>query len=307
MHTLIRTVSIFFILISASISAASYLYGGVSSRTEPARAQASGGAGVAVSKDPSLMMLNPGILPTCIGNSLSLGAQRGTAADILSQLQWTSSLMGGVVSTGMAYYTAGNAEYWLPNGTTTTISLQRDTMLIAGWGRNVFDGMGVGLDVKAISSELAGTANSWGVGADLGMHMVFNETINGGLSFQNLGSAVKWGRDSMAQPALVRIGTAALFPVRQNMMGDPADFLQLMQDVSYSFLDGIFMSSTGAEYQWNNAAFMRIGLRAGSRSELTGFSAGAGIRTALYRLDYAAWLGSPVEMPHILTITFFIP
>jgi len=136
--------------------------------------------------------------------------------------------------------------------------------------------------------------------------MVFSEIISGGLAFQNLGSKVKWGKDSMSQPAQVRTGVAAIFPVRENIMGDPADYLQLLQDVSYSFVDGLFISSTGAEYQWNNAAFMRVGVRAGSRSDLTGFSAGAGIRTSVYRLDYAAWLGSPIEMPHVLTITFFI-
>ena len=293
-------------IISQSVSA-SGTFSGISTRMEPARTQAVGGAGVAVGADPSLFPLNPGLLSTCGGMSLSMGAQRGTAADLSSQLQWTQSLMGGNAAAGLGYYNAGRAEYWFDDGTSTTLNVQKDILLYAGWGTNIIGNIGAGIGLKAVNSELAGTAQSWGMGADLGVHMVFSEIISGGLSFQNLGSAVKWGKDSMAQPAMVRTGVAAVFPVRDNLMGDPADYLQLVQDVSFSFIDGIFMSSTGAEYQWNNAAFARVGLRAGSRPGLTGFSAGAGIRTAIYRLDYAAWLGSPIDMPHFLTITFFIP
>ena len=236
-----------------------------------------------------------------------MGAQRGTATDLSSQLQWTQALLGGYATAGLGYYNAGRAEYWFTDGTSTTLDVQRDNLFFAGWGRKIFGNIGAGLGLKAVNSELAGTAQSTGLGADLGLHMVFNEVLSVGLSFQSLGSAVKWGKDSMAQPAMVRTGVAAIFPVRENIMGDPADYLQLTQDVSFSFIDAIFMSSTGAEYQWNNAAFARIGLRAGSKPGLTGFSAGAGIRTAIYRLDYAAWLGSPIDMPHFLTITFFIP
>lgn len=305
MYAIIRPIVFFLALVPAINVHASDAYSGVSTRMEPARAQASGGGGCAVNGDPSLLFLNPGILSTVEGKSLSMGAQRGTAADISSQLQYTSPLMGGFVSGGLGYYNAGSAEYWFPDGTSTMMSFQRDTMFFAGWGSKVLGNIGAGFGVKAVNSELAETAQSWGVGADIGMHMVFNDVFSGGMSLQNLGSAVKWGKDSMSQPALVRAGAAAVFPVRENIMGDPADFLQIVQDVSYSFVDGVFMSSTGAEYQWNNAAFMRAGVRASSRNELAGFSAGAGIRTGVYRLDYAAWLGSPIEMPHVLTITFF--
>lgn len=281
-------------------------FNGASTRMEPARSHSVGGAGVAVGADPSLIWLNPGVLSTCSGKSLVMGAQRGTSADLSSQLQWTSPLVGGFVSAGLGYYSAGSAEYWLPDGSSKMLALQRDTMAFAGWGGNVVGNIGAGLNLKAVSSNLAETAKSSGFAADMGFHLVFNENLSGGLAIQNLGSEVKWGRDVLSQPTLVRTGVSAIFPVRENIMGDPADYLQLMQDVSYSFIDGIFMSSTGAEYQWNNAAFMRVGLRAASKSGLTGFSAGAGIRTAVYRLDYAAWLGSPMEMPHILTITFFM-
>ena len=305
MSSIIRASIISIALVVALDASATNTYSGASSRIEPARSQASGGAGVSIGGDPSLMWINPGILATCDGRSLSMGAQRGTAADISSQIQWTQPLKSGTLSAGLGYYTAGSAEYWLPDGTSTMLSPQRDSLFFAGWGANVLGNIGAGFDLKAVNTELAGTAQGGAVGMDLGLHLVFSEIVSGGLAFQNLGSAVKWGKDSMSQPALVRTGIAAVFPVRENIMGDPADFLQLMQDVSYSFSDGIFMSATGAEYQWNNAAFMRVGLRASSRRELTGFSAGAGIRTAIYRLDYAVWLGSPIEMPHILTITFF--
>ena len=281
-------------------------YAGGATKLEPARVQSAGGAGAAIGGDSSLVWLNPGILATCKDKSLVLGAQRGTATDLSGQILWTSPLAGGFLSTGFDYYHAGNMEFYLPDGSSRTINLQRDLVISAGWGTKLFGNIGGGLNVKGMRSELVTDTGSWAASADLGLHLQFGDMVSGGVSFQNLGSPVKWGTDSMSQPALVRMGLAATMPVRENIMGDPADYLVLLQDVSWSFMDSAFVSSTGAEYQWNNAAFLRAGIRVGSPSELSAYSVGAGIRTTAYRLDYAAWLGSPIEMPHFLTLTFFI-
>ena len=229
MNIIARFSTVFLAIFLSSSAPASGLFSGVSTRMEPARSSALGGAGVAMGNDSALLWLNPGVLATCGGKTLSMGAQRGTAADLSSQIQWTSSIMGGYFSAGAGYYTSGSAEYWLPDGSSTMLSLQRDALIFAGWGSNIIGNIGAGLNLKAVRTEIAGMGQSWGIGADIGTHMMFSDNLSAGLAIQNMGSPVKWGKDVMAQPALVRGGVAVVFPVRNNLMGDPVDYLQLMQ------------------------------------------------------------------------------
>lgn len=295
------------LVVSLPASAADYPASGGVGTVEMPRATALGGGGSALGNDLTVSLLNPGILASCRQSSLSLGATRGVMGDLFGVMHASHTLGPGTVSAGLAYLHAGNSELGLPDGTVRMVSLQRDLALTLGWGMKLFGNVGGGLAVRYFRSQLLEEVSATAIGVDAGLQMPLTERFSGGIAVQNAGGPVKYGADTLSQPMTVRLGVAYIREVRQDIMGNPADYLGITQDLSYSPVNLVVTSSTGLEYNWNQVVGFRAGARVSTRRELAGFTAGLGLRTKLYRLDYAVVVGGPVDTPQTLSLTFLVP
>jgi hypothetical protein len=136
-----------------------------------------------------------------------------------------------------------------------------------------------------------------GFAVDIGAHYVTPlERLTVGLALSNLGSSGGFRNENITLPALMRLGPAYSFDLK-----DAHATVSASVDYVRIFPEKTNYLNTGAEFMFERTIAARVGYQFGS--EARGFCSGIGIRYRLFLLDYAyAPLSQDLGKTHTITI-----
>ncbi|MFH1097831.1 MAG: PorV/PorQ family protein [Candidatus Desantisbacteria bacterium] len=154
-----------------------------------------------------------------------------------------------------------------------------------------------GLTPKLIQRQLKNESAA-SVGLDIGTKYI-NNNLSLGATIQNLGTKIKFISESSPSPLNLKLGIGYKM-ITEN------DSLTLVGDIDKP-IDNDPSLSLGAEYNYANWAFARVGARIGQAKQ--GLSSGFGIVFHDYRFDYAFTNFDDLGLTHraAITLLFGIP
>jgi hypothetical protein len=265
------------------------------------RSDAMGGAATAVGRDATLVWLNPASIAQVTQPSITLAGQRGFFGESLGQALLAAPLAQGVMSFGCMYYNTGTIRTYNEAGDARTMTLQEDFMGAITYGLALTPALSVGATAKGLNSSMFDEVSSAALAVDLGAQYRITQGLKAGLSMQNFGTKLRYLDDEISLPAAVRGGLA------YGVSPGGRDLVVLMGDAEYPVSGEGMTMSAGAEYQWNDTASLRAGIRLPSGTELATLSFGAGLVVQHYRLDYSVRLGKEFDSPQTLSLTLDFP
>lgn len=249
-----------------------------------ARALGMGGAYTAVAADPYALSWNPAGLAQASKRELGLMHAElplGSRYDFLGYAHPTSQ---GTWAGSAAYLNHGSLEGRDASGAKTGSFSAGDSAFSLGFA-HAFSGTRLGGAVKAIRSEIAGSAAqtvAFDLGAQRGLGTVGPGSVSLGASAQNLGPGLRYGSVTEPLPVTLSLGTAYRFPAG----------LALALDVRHRPNARDTEVALGTEYAFLPQVAVRAGYGGASASAsgstpLRGFAAGVGLGIHGYTLDYA--------------------
>lgn len=154
------------------------------------------------------------------------------------------------------------------------------------------EALGIGSTVKFIQENLADYSASTmafdlGVRYETGLFKKSGKRLTAGLALQNAGSGLRHVNQSEPLPLLFRTGLAFHHPA---VFRAPAARLSAALDMEWEKGRDAPALASGLELLFRNTVFLRSGYALpldGRGGEQSGFSAGLGIRTGPFRIDYA--------------------
>jgi hypothetical protein len=259
-----------------------------------ARAAALAGSFVSVTNDPNMLFYNVAGLGT-------LDVPRGSVGFFKHLLDINSGYVSysqeieeiGHVGAGITYTNYGSFTETDEAGNDLGSFGASDLSFAVGYSNEIEQNLTYGASLKFIYSSIAGV-NSSALAADAGiLYVIPDSKIALGASIRNLGTQLssylatreKLPLDVTIGGSIVPRGLPLLLSVNLHRLND---------DVS-GFIDRFRGFSVGGEFTLSKVVQLRFGfdnarrkdLKLGTSSGLAGFSAGLGINTGDYRIDYA--------------------
>ncbi len=276
-----------------------------------ARAAALGGSVVTLTNDPTSIFSNPAGLATMEGKSVSVGFFKELLDINAGYAGGTTDIPGlGTIGAGVVYMNYGEFQRTGEEGQDLGTFGAGELAFIAGYGSVLPSGLAYGASVKFIYSSI-GEFNSSAAAVDLGLqYTAVPNRIRLGASLQNLGTQIDpYGTTREPLPLDLRVG-ATLTP--EHLPAVLMVNLHRLTDSFESFSDRFKAFSVGAEFTVSPNFLLRAGydnqkrldLKVGQSSGMSGFSAGAGIATGFYTIDYAYSSLGPIGALHRISIAF---
>ncbi len=193
---------------------------------------------------------------------------------------------GSVLSVNLATLQAGNMQINYLDGGSKKVKAESDYVLILSSGFMVNKRLSVGVNLKALQSELAEEVKAKSHALDLGVLLLASEDMNLGVVIQNLGSKVKYKEEEDPLPFNIRVGGGYKFYLNENEMTMGIDLIKPEDDrlkthvgIEYTITEkGIGGDKMGV--------YLRTGYKFGY--ETKGLSMGIGLRDKkILHLDYA--------------------
>jgi LysM repeat protein len=237
-----------------------------------ARAAGLGEAFTAISNDAAGLSYNPASLGTLNQSQVSFLYHRGTIEDNYGQ-----ALLG--LENGWAFgvgaYNGGDFEY-KDGATQKTVNTQKDLLMNLGYGR-AFGPVELGVAGKYFSSELVEEDKSTVFAMDLGGQYGVADNLRLGMSFQNLGSKLKYADKGSDVPRTVRAGASFEPKIKSHPV-------LLVFDVPYDMVEKKMRIGFGLEVPISLLS-LRIGYASGR--DLEHITLGAGFAMRGFTFDYA--------------------
>jgi hypothetical protein len=168
-----------------------------------------------------------------------------------------------------------------------------------GYGQWLLPSLAVGVSLKMISQTID-TEHYSAVAVDLGG--LYKTAITGlqlGLAVQNLGSQLAGAN----LPQNLKVGAAYVLPVKFAAN----DTWNTLVDVNVPFGDTSYTSvNLGTEYWYNQVVAGRVGYQIKNTGDLggvTGLTAGAGVKLAMFTVDYALVSYGDLGLTHQLALS----
>jgi hypothetical protein len=274
-----------------------------------ARAAGLGGATVAMTDDVSTLFLNPAVLPVLEGPFATATFLKHTL-DINSGLAaYTDHIDGfGSVGASVIYTNYGSFDRADRQGVRTGTFGSQDLALAVSWGNEIDSLITYGATAKFIYSGIDDMVST-AVAIDAGLLVQIPQSrTNIGFSILNLGtqlSTFDGTHDRM--PVDVRLG------VNHRLKGLPllvnVSLIHLADEVP-SFLDRFLNFSVGGELYVGKAVRLRVGYDNSTRntsgvnvaSQLTGLSAGVGVKLKTLNVDYAMSTFGSAALLHRISV-----
>jgi len=259
-----------------------------------ARAAALAGSFVSVTNDPNMLFYNVAGLGT-------LDVPRGSVGFFKHLLDINSGYVSysqalediGHVGAGIIYTNYGSFTETDEAGNDLGSFSASDLSFAVGYSNEIEKNLTYGASVKFIYSSIAGVSSS-AIAADAGiLYLIPDSRISLGASIRNLGTQLSrylgthedLPLDVTIGGSIVPRGLPLLLSVNLHRLND---------DVP-SFIDKFKGFSVGGEFTLSKVVQLRFGydnarrkdLKLGTSAGLAGFSAGFGINTGDYRIDYA--------------------
>ena len=244
------------------------------------RAAALGGAYSALSKDAAAAFWNPAGLANSKGKSLVL-MHNEWLADISQEfaaLQFYQGKHNFALALNLINIPGieirGNTPTEKPDGVVNALNLSATLC----YATTIFDSWQIGGSIKYLYEKyFMAAANGWAV--DVGVQKQFGESIQAGLTLQNLGGMQPLLNISTPLPALARAGVAYSLPF--SLLGRRP---LVAGDLQYVFGEKV-LGRFGLEFGFQQYLALRAGYVAGSESQ--NFTMGLGLEYKGYHLDYA--------------------
>lgn len=165
----------------------------------------------------------------------------------------------------------------------------KDYMLSLGLAYNIKDIVSVGVNARYAGQILAPSAKVGGFSMDVSVlgHITPELSVAGSVAC--LGPKVKGSVADYSQPTYAGIGLAWKHALAQK------HGLELMLDGEYSF-NNAFAAAAGAEYAYDDMAFLRVGYRLAGKNAVipSHLAVGVGFRIMGFRTDMSYLTASPV-------------
>lgn len=247
-----------------------------------ARAAGMGESYTAISDDATAIYWNPAGLNNIEGKELSV-MHAVWFEDIF--YDWASYVQdckfGGKIGIGVQYLSYGAITETDSTGLEGSDFTPYDIAAIVSYAKEI-KGIALGANIKYISSKIK-DETAWALAVDLGgMYKLCEDKLSLGLALQNIGTKMKYIDEGDSLPLNIKLGGA--YKVMENLL--------VTADISAPSAGAITISG-GSEYRHSINESLSASVRAGYNTknkdtgDLTGITAGAGVKYSKYDLDYA--------------------
>lgn len=300
------------------------------------RVAAMGGDFLAVKDgDVGLALSNPSIITADMNNYMALnyvnffdGINYGYAS-----FGKTLEKYGSFVASAQ-FMSYGNFKHYDESGEYLGEFYAGDAALNIGWGRALSERFSIGANFKMISSFYE-SYSSYGLGVDLAAtYFVEENDLSSSLIVKNIGRPVKvYGDVSGPLPFEIQLGVSKKvehLPFRYSILFNHLEKWDLRYDdpdeVNYDPISGEIVEDTklekfadnlarhvvvGGEFTIAKSFYLRGGfnykrrqeLKVNSKTALTGFSVGFGLRVKKFHFSYARSAYHLAGSPHYISIT----
>jgi hypothetical protein len=267
-----------------------------------ARPVAMGEAFVALADDLNSTAWNPAGLSQVQGINAGFMHNLYLQDTSLEYLAYAQNLFAGAgIGVNVTYLNYGSLDkYDEVNGLPVSAGTFTPTVFTGsvGYGQRLLKELAVGATVKFISQTID-TEHYTAVAVDLGG--LYKTAITGlqlGLAVQNLGSRLA-GADL---PQNLKVGGAYVLPVKFAVN----DTWNTVLDVNVPFGDTTYTGvNLGTEYWYNQVVAARVGYQVKNTGDLggvAGLTAGAGVKLAMFQVDYALVSFGDLGLTHQLAV-----
>lgn len=292
--------TIFFFLLGVSTAPAVQINTGLPflKNGTDARTTAIGEAGTAVYGDLTSFYYNPASLRYSSQHQLSINHRQGFA-DVTSD-QIGATIPGETFSYGIMAFTTtvGDIEVRQRPGEAEGTFSARNGALGAGIAYSSDNNFSIGVSGKLLYEKIYIDEAS-GYAFDAGIAYKVTDDISAGISILNLGSMSVLRSVPSELPSTLRLGGSYISAISTELsIVGAADIVKTLDD------DGMHLHG-GAEAVYNSMFMLRAGYQSGY--ETRSFSAGAGVRYGILRIDYAFVPMSGAFSPqHAFSLVFFL-
>ncbi|MBA7532250.1 hypothetical protein ES705_24476 [subsurface metagenome] len=269
--------------------------------TQPVSAKAAAMAEACSSLSGEVLCLhyNPAGLSTLKKQEVLFMYQSGLGKDSLATLIYGRRFPFATLGGSILYYDTGKIELVDLAGEAINKTGQRDIIFTVGAAMPTYGGkIPVGLNLKIISSQIFGeSASAFAIDFG-GQYKGLVEGVDIGLSFQNLGTKLKYISEGESLPFTIRLGGS----YRKNFTEHT---LTGSLDLPYYLNEKEILALLGAEYRYKSLLSFRAGYRlnmSNSSGEAESFNLGLGITWENYSLDYAIGITKNLSLPHRISI-----
>ena len=276
-----------------------------------ARAAGLGGSFVTMSDDPNAIFYNPAGLGSLSQRRVSIGFFKHLLDINSGYVSFGTDIAGlGVIGAGVNYINYGEFRRRGEEGQDLGRFGAGEVALSACYAGPLKNDVNYGVGVKFIHSSIAEFSSS-GAALDLGIQYVaVRDRMLIGASLLNLGTQFDpYGTTRESLPLDFKIGMS-LYPEHLPAVLS-VDFHKL-NERQERFTERFSLFSVGVEFTASPNLQLRFGynnekrrdLKVGSSSGLAGFSAGFGLSTGMYIIDYAYTSYGQIGAVHRVSVSF---
>jgi hypothetical protein len=263
-----------------------------------ARTAAMGETGTALFGDHSAFTFNPAAIRFSTRHQLSIAHRQGFA-DVTSD-QLGATLPGDLFTYGITAMTTSVSDIEVRQrpGEAEGTFAARNAALGAGISYSVTDAIAVGVTGKLLYEKIYIDEAS-GYALDAGLAYKISDALSAGAALLNIGSMSVLRSASSELPASLRIGGAYTMDAATGIfVTGAADMVKTLDD------DGMHLH-LGAEGIYDSMFMVRAGYQTGY--ETRSFTAGAGVRYGVIRIDYAfVPMTGSFSPTHAFSVMFFL-
>ena len=273
----------------------------------PARAAALGEASTALTGDLSALHFNPAGLVGIDRKQTAFSLEQGVAGDQSGSADFGMPFGRGTLAAGLTYADAGDVDLYSTLGDFRTVKGQRDYVATVSYGQKFhrehwYDirwyrlrwlrNVSMGVSAKLLRSSLVEEFSATAFALDAGALYEYAGKTGGfslGLSFQNMGTPVKYRGKTDPLPAVSRAGLSWRYRRARTAV-----------DLSRSTLEGT-QSHFGLEYKITDILALRAGGKTGN--DFNSMMMGFGLNPKNVQIDYALGVAGNLGQTHRLTFS----
>lgn len=240
-----------------------------------ARSAAMGEAFAGVADDVSALYWNPAGLARLENREMTFSHNIWLEDTNYEYLGFVQPLGKYVVGAGVSYLNIGTMEGWDVNNTPTSDFSAHSMAVALSAGRVMNDKLSLGLTLKFVQEGIEKESAS-AFAVDAGGVYKLGEDTSAALVVQNLGTGMKFVKESAGLPMNIKIGGAHRLLEKKLLLS--LDFNK--------YTDTTFRGNLGAEYRLSEMLALRLGYNGGNDMG-SGLTGGFGLKYSRLNFDYA--------------------
>lgn len=266
-----------------------------------ARPIAMGSAFAGVSDDINAIYSNPASLDFMALPEFTATYKKGFIDSYHALFGYIQPLRNfGTISSSIMMFDAGNMDIDYLDGTSETVSMEKDFVVTLGYGKGFLEKIFLGMNLKYINSALAGKYSASAFAVDIALiYKLIDNKFSAGVVLRNFGTGLKYISSIDYLPTELRLGGTYKIDINDansHSLLLAADLVRRFNDDSETL-----RLNLGLEMGiWESIA-LRAGYKIGNNSE--SFTAGIGLNVESIDIGYA-FVPSAIEITHRITLSY---